>query len=222
MTTKARIITYLYSTIGMFLVAVGIALSVVANLGIGALNTPCYALAAGIPGFTIGMGNFLVYTMLILIQFLILKKNFKPEHLLQLVANALLSLMIDGSMWILAFLGVAPEGFIPRLVLVAFSAIITAFGVSLEVASKAWMLPAEMTVSAITSRFGGKFGTNKVIMDCGMLGLGVVLSIILCDGRPLGPVDQPITGWGTLILAVSVGLLMKLTDPLVSKILKQN
>ena len=60
MNAKEIIKRYLFSTLGMLLVAVGIALSAVANLGISSLNVASYAMAEGIEGITLGMGNFII------------------------------------------------------------------------------------------------------------------------------------------------------------------
>ena len=138
--------------------------------------------------------------------------------LLQFVANALLSLMIDGSLWVLQACGIVPGNLVMQFVFIVLACLITAVGISMEVTAQAWMLPAEMTVSAFTRKFGGKFGTNKVIMDCAMILLGAVLCFFLFEGRILGPQGTPIIGWGTVIMAVAVGLMMKLSSPLTDKL----
>ena len=218
MNAKEIIKRYLFSTLGMLLVAVGIALSAVANLGISSLNVASYAMAEGIEGITLGMGNFIIYTILVLLQIVVLGKDFKLVDLLQFVANALLSLMIDGSLWVLQACGIVPGNLVMQFVFIVLACLITAVGISMEVTAQAWMLPAEMTVSAFTRKFGGKFGTNKVIMDCAMILLGAVLCFFLFEGRILGPQDTPIIGWGTVIMAVAVGLMMKLSSPLTDKL----
>lgn len=218
MNAKEIIKRYLFSTLGMLLVAVGIALSAVANLGISSLNVASYAMAEGIEGITLGMGNFIIYTILVLLQIVVLGKDFKLVDLLQFVANALLSLMIDGSLWVLQACGIVPGNLVMQFVFIVLACLITAVGISMEVTAQAWMLPAEMTVSAFTRKLGGKFGTNKVIMDCAMILLGAVLCFFLFEGRILGPQGTPIIGWGTVIMAVAVGLMMKLSSPLTDKL----
>ncbi|MGM9792307.1 MAG: YitT family protein [Candidatus Cryptobacteroides sp.] len=212
---------YIFSTLGMLLVALGIAVSIVANLGTSPLNVASYAMSEGLEGITVGTCNFIVYAIFVLLQFVVLGKDFKIADLLQLVANILLSLMIDGSLWLLHACGIIPGSLAMQFVFIAIACVITAFGISMEVAAKAWMLPAEMTVSAFTRRFGGKFDTNKVIMDCLMLLLGVLLCLWFFNGRPLGPEGKPIIGWGTLIMAVCIGFMMKGSSPLVDKLWKR-
>lgn len=217
MSRKELISRYIFSTFGMLLVAVGIAISIVANLGTSPLNVASYAMSEGVAMISIGMANFIVYAVFVLLQFIVLGKEFKAADLLQLVANAILSLMIDGSLWLLGVCGITPSNDTMQYIFIVLACIITAFGISMEVVSNAWMLPAEMTVSAFTRRFGGKFDTNKVIMDCLMLALGALLCLWFFDGRPLGPEGKPIIGWGTVIMALSIGLRMKLTTPVIKR-----
>ena len=218
MKAKEIIKRYLFSTLGMLLVAIGIALSAIANLGISSLNVASYAMAAGIEGITLGMGNFIIYTILVLLQIVVLGREFKLVDLLQLVANTMLSLMIDGSLWALQACGIVPGNTAMQFVFIVLACIITAVGISMEVTAQAWMLPAEMTVSAFTRRFGGKFGTNKVIMDCTMILIGAVMCFFFFEGHILGPQGTPIIGWGTVIMAVAVGFMMKLSSPLTDKL----
>ena len=202
----------------MLLVAIGIALSAIANLGISSLNVASYAMAEGIEGITLGMGNFIIYTILVLLQIVVLGRDFKLVDLLQLVANTMLSLMIDGSLGALQACGIVPGNTAMQFVFIVLACIITAVGISMEVTAQAWMLPAEMTVSAFTRRFGGKFGTNKVIMDCTMILIGAVMCFFFFEGHILGPQGTPIIGWGTVIMAVAVGFMMKLSSPLTDKL----
>ena len=71
--------------------------------------------------------------------------------------------MIDGCLWALSWLH--PGTFAARLGLTALSAVVTAFGVSIEVAANAWMLSAEMTVAAFSKVLRKPFGPVKVVMD---------------------------------------------------------
>lgn len=208
---------YSTATVGLAFIALGIAFSVKSNLGVSALNSVQYALAVKFPRFSFGDYNFGIFSLFIFVQLALLRRNFKLIDLLQLVANFILSYMVDTFNWTLSHLGLVPETMAMRFVFIALCCIFTAFGISIEVAAGAWMLPAEMTVSAFTRTLGGKFSTNKVIMDTTLVIIAIVLCIVWF-GSWLGPAVQPILGWGTLISAVAIGLIMKLTDPLVGKI----
>ena len=219
MKAKEIIARFGSSTVGLAFIAAGIAFSVLSNLGVSALNVLQYAFSVRFPRFSFGTFNMGLFSLLILIQIAVLRKNFKLIDLLQLAANTLLGYMADFFIWAFTGLGFLPETLAMRFVFIALCCVFTAFGISIEVASKAWMLPAEMTVYAFTRTFGGQFSTNKIIMDSSLLVLTGILCLIWF-GNILGPADQPVIGWGTVISAVAIGLIMKLTDPLVGKVVK--
>lgn len=217
---------YTVATLGLAFVALGIAFAVLSNLGVSALNGVQYAFANKYPRFTFGDFNFAIFSLFIFVQLAVLRKKFKAIDLLQLVANFLLGYMVDFFCWSLggilekfSLMEVLIGSWALRFTFMALSCLFTAFGVSLEVAAKAWMLPAEMTVNAFTVAFGGKFSTNKVIMDSSLLVISAILCLVFF-GHILGPHGCYILGWGTLISAVAIGFIMKLTDPLVAKIVK--
>ena len=147
---------------------------------------------------------------------------------MQIVASALFGYLIDGCLWALSWLH--PEGFAVRVGLTLLAALVTAFGVSIEVAANAWMLSAEMTVLSFSQTFNWKFHTVKVVMDS----LMVVIAAVLClwffgdlfgAGEFTGWADLllartegVVIGLGTVLLAVLPGWMMRLTDPLVARI----
>ena len=219
MSFKEILRRYSTATAGLLFIALGIAFAVQSNLGVSALNGVQYAFAVKYPSFSFGDFNFALFSLLILVQLAVLRKEFKWIDLLQLVANALLGYLVDIFVWALNHLGMVPGTLELRFFYILVSCIVTAFGVSVEVAAKAWMLPAEMTVNAFTRAFGGKFGNNKVIMDCTLLVISCILCLVFWKNL-LGPSEQPILGIGTLVSAVAVGLMMRVTDPLVAKIVK--
>jgi uncharacterized membrane protein YczE len=53
-------------------------------------------------------------------------------------------------------------------------------------------------------------------MDSSLVAIAIVLCIVWFNSW-LGPEGQPILGWGTVISAVLIGIIMKLTDPLVNR-----
>lgn len=208
---------YLLSTLGIFLVAIGIALSVYANLGINCLNATAYAFNIKYPSLSLGFYNFAFFTLCMLLQMAVLGRRFKAIDLLQLPANFLLSWFINLSMALCAALGISADSLTSQAILLVASCIFSAFGISLEVLSKAWMLPADMTVRAFSIITKGKFSTVKIGVDCSILLISCIVCLIFF-GNILGPNETPIIGWGTLFMAVAIGLCMKLTTPLLQKI----
>ena len=219
---------YGVATVGLVFVALGVALSIISNLGTAPLSCPAYVLNLHIPAISVGTFTLLVNTSYLFIQIALLRKEFKAKYLMQIVASAVFGYMIDGCMWALAWL--QPATFAARLGLTLLAALVTAFGVSVEVAADAWMLSAEMTVNAFAKVLRKPFGPVKIVMDTLMVVLSAVLAWIFF-GNPFGAghvsdaadvllarVPGIVIGLGTLLLALLPGALMRLTDPLVERL----
>lgn len=221
---------YIASTIGLLLVALGIALTIISNLGTSPLSCPAYLLSLW-GNLSVGTFTVIVNTFLILIQLAVLRKKFKAKYLMQIPASFVFGYMIDLWMWALASL--SPATLMARLALVAASCIITAFGVSLEVGAQGWMLSAEMTVYAFTKVCTKPFGTIKVFMDCMYVVIAAGISFIIfrnpfgygefttLPDTLLARVPGVVIGIGTLICAVIPGWLMHWTDPWTDRMLSR-
>lgn len=225
---KDILIRYSVASVGLFLVALGVALSIISNLGTAPLSCMAYLFNLKSPGITVGVFTWLVNLCYIFIQVALLRKKFKPSYLMQIVASAVFGYMIDLSVLMLSWLH--PVGFVSRLVVCVVAASVTALGVSLEVAANAWMLSAEMTVSALVQATGKPFGKLKIAMDSVIVLLSALLNLILFGnlfGSSFSSIsnvllavdDGVVIGLGTLILAVLPGALMKLTNAPAQKLM---
>ena len=219
---------YFVSTIGLFLVALGIALSIISNLGTSPLSCPAYILSLKFTP-TVGEFTIIINMLLILIQLAVLRRSFKLKYLMQIPATLIFGYMIDFWVWVLGT--VIPGTLVSRWLLVIAGSLISAVGVSLEVAAQAWMLSAEMTVYAFTKVCDKPFSTLKIIMDCLYVVIAGCLSYLLF-GNVFGAghvaslqdivtaeAEGIVIGIGTVALAVLPGLCMKLTDPLVDTLM---
>ncbi len=208
---------YLYATLGLFLVALGIALSIYSNLGTAPLSCPAYVLNLKFTGISVGTFTFLFNLLYILIQLVLFRHEFKARYWLQVVASAILGYFIDTSMWLCAW--AVTDALVWRIVLSVVACILTAVGVSMEVAADAWMLSAELTVLSVChANKKSKFGTVKIIMDTSLVVLSSVAAFIffgsfIGNGLP----DGVVISWGTLLLAFLPGFLIPYTDRIVLK-----
>lgn len=220
---------YTISTAGLLMVALGIALSIISNLGTAPLSCPAYLLSLRWKP-SVGTFTIIVNTSLILIQLLAIRSRFKLKYLMQIPASLVFGYMID--FWIWALPGLVPVTLASRLALVLAGCVITALGVSLEVTAQAWMLSAEMTVYVFTKVIPKPFGTLKVWMDCLFVVFAAVISFLLFS-NPFGSgafTSLPDTllarsqgvviGLGTLLCAVLPGFLMRWSNPLADRLFK--
>jgi len=220
---------YLISGVGLFLVAMGIALGVRSMFGIAPLSCPAFVMSQKWDALTFGEFNIVVNIALLVVQLALFRKKFKVKYLWQIVTSFLLGYMIDFWGWV--FQDVVPATIWGKSGLVLVASFITAVGISMEVEMHAWMLSAEMTVYAITQVVrGSKFGTVKIIMDVTF----VLVSAAACLyfwGNPFGNCGDAaiadilsantqgvVIGLGTIALAILPGYLMRFTDKPVKRI----
>lgn len=221
-------IRYAASTAGIFLVAFAISLMVCCNLGVSTLSGPPYVLTHRFPGsLTLGQYTVLVNCLFIIIQLAVLRRNFKLRYLLQIVASVVFGGFIDLSGMMLSWL--EPVHLADRVALLIVGCGISALGVSLEVIADTWMLSAEMTADAVAMVSGFKFRNVKVVMDCSILLITVLMCLIyfgnpFCAGSYTGVWDAltartpgTVVGIGTIVASVLIGVLMRFTDPVVER-----
>lgn len=215
---------YAIATVGLFLVAFGIAMSIVCNLGTAPLSCAAYVLNLRFTSVSVGTFIFIVNMAYMLVQLILLRRNFKLVSLMQVVASMLFGYMVDASLWMLSFM-IDDPSLLLRFILLFVAGAITAVGVSIEVHSKAWMLSAEMTVAAFSSVLGKPFDRVKIVMDSSMVLIAALLSWLFF-GNPFGSGELTsvgdmllarspgvVIGLGTLVLAVLPGYLMRFTTP---------
>lgn len=225
---KDTLIKYLIGTIGLATVALGIALSIISNLGTSPLSCPAYVLS-GIWGLSVGEWTVIINTSYIIVQLAVMRNLFKLKYLLQIIASLILGYLIDA--WLFILSPIHAESIVSRIMFLLISCGVSAIGVSLEMYARAWMLSAEMTVYAFMKRVTMSFGNIKMIMDSTMVALSLIASTLI-HNNPfgfgeftgivpvlLGQSEGVVISAGTLISAVGIGYLMKFTDPLVERLL---
>lgn len=216
---KSLIIKYSIGTLGLALVAIGVALSIKSDLGTAPVSCPPYV-ASLIGGFnfmgfhvgTVGQYTMLMHMIFILLQIAMLRGKFKVSHLMQIPAAIVFGLLTDLAIW--AFNWIEADTYSIRLLLMVLSIFLTALGISLEVAGKAWMLAAEMTNSAMSECFGIKFSNAKISFDIFLVAISA-LTAWICFGNLLGNGTETIIREGTLISALFTGLCIKFTDKII-------
>ena len=80
---KVRIPMYF---VGLFLMTIGIAISVKSNLGVSPVSSIPYTMTC-VWGIEMGKATILFHTILVLIQIILLRRNFKPINLLQIAVG---------------------------------------------------------------------------------------------------------------------------------------
>ena len=191
---------YLIFLVGLFVNSLGVSLITKANLGTSPISSIPYVLSLNFP-FT--LGNFTIFfsIFLIVLQLIILRKNFKLEHILQIPVSIIFGYFIDLTM--ILFSWVNPEAYIMKIVYLLIGCLILGVGVYMEVLADVVMLPGESFVRAIVLTWKTNFGTTKICFDVSMSVIAAVLSLIFAGS--LAGVRE-----GTVIAALLVGFIARL------------
>ena len=93
-----------FFALGVVINSFGVALITLGNLGTSAISSVPYVCSLQFPMFSFGVTTFIWNILLILLQVVLLRRDFKPSQFLQIMVNVLFSAMIDVSMAILGVL----------------------------------------------------------------------------------------------------------------------
>lgn len=190
---------YIVFLIGLFISSFGVGFVTKANLGTSPISSIPYVLSLGFKP-TLGQFTILFSLLLIVLQIVILKKDFKKIQLLQVPVSILFGYFIDFSMILLSWL--APELYILKILSLLLGCVILGVGVYFEVIADVVMLPGEAFVTAVTRKFHTDFGKTKVCFDASMTIIAGLLSFLLF--HTLAGVRE-----GTIIAALIVGIIAR-------------
>jgi len=198
----------------LFIIAFGTSLSIRANLGSSPISTPPYVLSL-IPGigFTMGCLVICMHVFFILLQILILRKDYDKLQLTQILVSFLFGFYTDVTMWMTSFLQIPftinPMVAYPlRFVELLAGGGLLAFGIACEVRCDSLMLAGEGLPLAITRFLKKDFGKVKMCSDTGLVFIGAVLMYVL-----FGHWEWQMIGIGTLVSMFYVGFMVRVFSP---------
>ena len=194
-------------TAGLYVMGLGVALSVAADLGTSPISCLPYVLSAATP-FTMGMMTVVMNIIFVLLQIVILKRGFKIWHLLQLPGLFLFSFFIDLNNSLLT--GLVPDIYAVQFPIMLLSCAVLAAGIALLLKADLIMMPGDALARAIAQVSGKRFGIIKVSFDVTLVAVAAVVSLVSL---------QEIVGIreGSLAAAVSVGFLVILFGKLLNR-----
>lgn len=198
----ARIFTLV---IGLWIMALGVALSIAADLGTSPISGVPYAISLFTP-LSVGTLTIMMHIAFILIQIILLRKEYSPLQLLQLPVAFIFGFMTDAAVFILQ--DIQPTNYIESLLLCILGIVLVAIGVSSEVASDTVPLAGEGLAIAISKVLKMKFGTAKVLVDCSLVIIAITLSLIFLNS--LGAIRE-----GTVMAALLVGTIARQLNKLI-------
>ena len=186
--------------LGLFIIALGVSVSVKSNLGVSPVNSIPYVLSL-ITGIEQGKCVTAVFISFIALQALILLKEFEVKNLLQIICSTIFGYFVTAANKLTA--GVPECGnYGVQLFYLLISMCLIAIGISLFLKADLILMPAEGVTGAIAKKFGVKFPNAKSGCDIAMVIIAAALSMIFF--KELRGVRE-----GTLIAAIFIGQIMK-------------
>jgi uncharacterized membrane protein YczE len=165
---------------GLFILAVGVNISKAAQLGISPVSAIPYACEL-IWGIELGKATTIVYVIIMALQIIILRKNYKARQLLQIVCTYILSVFITYTGYnYLLFWMPEPGSYLIKILYLLISIIFIGVGVSFYLIPNFIQLPADGLVAAIVQASHNKleFGSVKIIVDSSLVSVSALLSLI--------------------------------------------
>ena len=193
---KVRVPMYF---IGLFVMTIGIALSVKSNLGVSPVSSIPYTITC-VWGIEMGKATILFHMVLVLLQIILLRKNFKPVQLLQILIGIVFGYFTTFCNYMVSFLP-TPEHIGIRVLMVLASTVFVAFGIFLYLPANLIPLAGEGCMQAVSSVTHIEFSKVKIAFDCTMVLISAITCLTLLHN--LGSV-----GVGTIIAAILVGTLV--------------
>ena len=201
MTDKTELIKrYIFLLAGLFVNGLGVSFITKAGLGTSPITSIPYTLSLGFTP-TVGMFTLFFNLLLIVLQIILLRRNFQLQNLMQLPIIALFSFFIDLTMSLLGF--IQPETYAMKVVSLVIGCLILGFGVFMEMVANVAMLPGEATVRAVSDVFSTDFGKTKIAFDSSMTVIAAIMSFIMF--KHLDGVRE-----GTIVAAILVGFVARL------------
>jgi uncharacterized membrane protein YczE len=191
-----RFVVYI---LGFFIMTAGIAVSVKSNLGVSPVSSIPYTITC-VWGIEMGKATILFHIALVILQIILLRKNFKIKNLLQIAVGIIFGYFTTFCNWCVSFIAV-PDNILIRIVMMLISTVLIAIGIFFYMPANIMPLAGEGAMQAVSDVTGIQFSKVKVIFDCSMVAISLITCLIMLHS--LGSV-----GIGTVIAAVLVGMVL--------------
>lgn len=199
---------FLLLLVGLSIMAFGVAFSIKASLGTSPISSVPYVVSL-FTSLTVGTATITMHCVFILLQILILRKNYHPIQLMQLPVAFFFGYLTDFGVW--AVRGIHCDTYWQQWLVCLAGILLVAVGVSFEVKAGVIVLAGEGVVLAICKVFPKvKFGYMKVGFDVTLVIIACILSLSF-TGQLQGVRE------GTVAAALLVGMLAKQLGKLLSK-----
>lgn len=197
--TSSLIKSYSLFMLSLIVMGLGISLVTLAYLGTTPITSPPFTASFSVP-ISFGMLTMLMNFIFVLIQIILLGKEFKREQYLQLLVGPVLGVAIDG--WSLIISLYLTENYLVKLGMVILGCIIIALSTIIQLKANVVNNPAEGIVKAIAYKKNKEFGDIKLYFDITLVIIALIISFVT-----LGEIQG--VREGTIISAIIIGPMIR-------------
>ncbi len=184
--------------IGLFVMTLGVAMS--KKAGIGTTPISCVpATLSYLTPYTMGTVTVVFNAILVLLQKVVLGKQFKKFQILQILMGFAIGILTDVNLEILSSLN--PDWYPAQWFWCVISCLLIGFGVTLEIHASLLVAPGEGLVVAFVTRYKIPLPRMKIVFDYSMVIFAASVSLIFSGG--LHGVRE-----GTIFGALAMGLII--------------
>ena len=199
---------YLLLLAGLSIMAFGVAFSIKASLGTSPISSVPFVVSLFTP-LTVGTATITMHCVFILMQILILRKDYHLIQLMQLPVAFFFGYLTDFGVW--AVQGIFCNTYWQQWIVCLIGILLVAVGVSFEVKAGVVVLAGEGVVLAVCKVLPKiKFGYMKVGFDVTLVVIACILSFVF-TGHLQGVRE------GTVAAALLVGLIAKQLGKLLAR-----
>lgn len=160
---------------GLFFMSLGICLIIKSALGTSPISSIPYIFSLQYP-LTLGEFTFIVNMLFLLLQIVILRRQFPAIQFLQIPMTIIFSCFIDAVMFLLANLN--PVLYPVKILTLLLGCCTLAMGVALQIIGNVVMLAGEGLVYAILKRWQFNLAHTKTLFDTSLVIISIALSLL--------------------------------------------
>ena len=193
-----RVLVFL---IGLFLAALGVAVSVRSNMGVSPVNSLAKVLSEVFTFFSMGVWTIIVFTSYVIIIFII-ERKISPLKLLQVPVAVIFGMFVDLCNSIVSAILPEPPSYFVSIIYLLCSMVILATGILSYISPNLLVMPAEGLLATLVETTKKPQHICKICIDGTSMVLSVCISLI-AFGTLVGVRE------GTILAAFGVGIAMK-------------
>lgn len=210
---KQIIRNYALFLIGLFIAAMGVALSAKAGLGTSPVASVPYTVSLLNRALTFGWWLNLWSVLQILVQVALLRKKCNPiEIIIQTILAFVYGYLTDFSCMLIS--GIQANSYAVQFGLMILSCFVLGLGIWIQFKGGVAMLPGEAMNRAISEVTGKRYENIKILFDVLYIAASAVIALIFF-GKPEGVRE------GSVISALIIGNIIKIYNRLFEKLTKK-